>query len=101
MSKQWKGLALVSIIFLLSAFAEPLQEKTVSGKVTSGGEALPGVDVSVQNSSRGTVTNMKGSFSISVGEKADTLVFSSLGYETRKVAIAGKSSVNVSLKETN
>ncbi|WPP49256.1 carboxypeptidase-like regulatory domain-containing protein [Catalinimonas niigatensis] len=84
------------LIFLL-AFHAP--EATISGKVTSGSEALPGVDVSVQGSNQGTVTNMQGNYSLEVGNDADTLVFSSLGYQTQKVAIGGKTTINIQLKE--
>ncbi|MFP4089813.1 MAG: carboxypeptidase-like regulatory domain-containing protein [Cyclobacteriaceae bacterium] len=100
MKKQMKYYALFGSFVLLSAFTLLVQEKQVSGQVSSGGEALPGVDVSVQNSNAGTVTNMKGQYSISVGDDADTLVFSSLGYETQKVAIGGKESINVQLQES-
>lgn len=84
--------------FALLAFTSA-QQQTISGKVTSGGEALPGVDISVQGSNKGTVTNMQGSYSLQISGEADTLVFSSLGYETKKVEIGAKSSINVQLVE--
>jgi hypothetical protein len=84
--------------FALVAFTSA-QQQTISGKVTSGGEALPGVDISVQGSNQGTVTNMQGNYSLQVSGEADSLVFSNLGYETKKVAIGSKTSINVQLEE--
>lgn len=97
MKKILYTLPIFSMLLFLLAFHAP--EATISGKVTSGGEALPGVDVSVQSSNQGTVTNMQGSYSLEVGADADTLVFSSLGYQTQKVAIGGKATINVQLRE--
>ncbi|MDF9799443.1 hypothetical protein OKW21_004706 [Catalinimonas alkaloidigena] len=88
------------IAMLMAIFAFTMvPEATISGKVTSGGDPLPGVDVSVQSSNQGTVTNMQGNYSLEVGGEADTLVFSSLGYKTQKVAIGGRSTINVQLQE--
>lgn len=85
------------IMFAAMAFTT-VPQQTVSGKVTSGGESLPGVDVSIKGTNQGTVTNMKGDYSLEATE-IDTLVFSSLGYKDKVVAVSGKSTVNVKLQE--
>lgn len=85
------------VIFAIMAFVN-VPDQTVSGKVTSGGEPLPGVDVSIKGTNQGTVTNMKGDYSLEAAE-IDTLVFSSLGYKDKVVAVSGKSTVNVKLEE--
>jgi hypothetical protein len=46
------------------AFAAP--DQTVSGTVTDGGKPLSGATVSVKGGTRNTVTDAKGSFTISV-----------------------------------
>ena len=90
---------LLTVIFglMLMAFIQ-VPQKTIEGKVTSGGDPLPGVDVSVQGSNVGTVTNMKGEYSLQANAD-DTLVFSSLGYVNQKVAVSGKSTINVRMPE--
>ncbi|HEX7905740.1 MAG TPA: TonB-dependent receptor [Chitinophagaceae bacterium] len=70
----------------------------VTGKVTSaGGEPLAGVSISVKGSRSGTTTDGNGNFSISVPDDA-VLVFSSVGYETFEIAVAGKTTVNATLQ---
>src|ERR1700730_12203731 len=73
------------------------QEKTVSGVVTSTGNApLAGVSVSIKGTKRGTQTNNAGYFSISAA-KGDVLVFSSVGYIEREVNVGDGNSINVKL----
>lgn len=73
-------------------------QHTVTGQVTSAGDPLPGVDVSVKGSNVGTVTNMKGEFRLEASDN-DTLVFNNLGYVNQKVAVSGRSTINVNMKE--
>lgn len=82
----------------VSSSAITTQEIRVTGKVTSvTGELLAGVSVAVKGSRSGTTTDNSGNFSITVPDDA-VLVFSSVGYETLEVAVAGKSSLSVSLQ---
>lgn len=75
------------------------QQRTVTGTVTDGdGLPLPGVNVLVKDTSRGTQTDFDGNFSISasVGE---TVVFSYLGFETTEMVVDESARLNVSLSE--
>ena len=75
-------------------------EVRISGKVTSAtGEPLAGVSVFVKGSRTGTTTDANGNFSITVPDDA-VLVFSSVGYENVEVAVKGKTTVSVSLKQS-
>ncbi len=76
------------------------QERVVSGQVTSAENnlALPGVTVMVQGTNQGTVTDFDGNYSIEVDEDA-VLVFSSVGFETREIAVNGQAVINVSMGE--
>lgn len=91
---------LMYTFFLLTAFlfAFYVPQATISGKVTSAGKGVAGVDVSVQGSNQGAVSNMQGNYTVEAGAKADTLIFTSLGYQTQKVAIGGRTTINVELK---
>lgn len=74
-------------------------QTTVSGTVTDLEEnsALPGVNVLVKGSTTGTVTDIDGNYSLTVPAGSNTLVFSSVGYETVEVDIAGRNTINVDL----
>jgi TonB-linked SusC/RagA family outer membrane protein len=70
----------------------------VSGKVTAleTGEALPGVNILVQGTSTGTVTDVDGNYRLSVASDA-VLSFSFIGYETERVPVNGRSTIDVEL----
>ena len=73
-------------------------DQRVSGKVTNAaGEPLAGVSVTVKGSRVGTTTGTDGGFALTVPSDA-VLVFSSVGYETKEVAVAGKTSISVKLE---
>jgi TonB-linked SusC/RagA family outer membrane protein len=65
------------------------------------GEAMIGVSVLVQGTSNGTVTDINGNYSISNVPSKATLVVSYVGYLTQKVAVAGRNTVDIVLKEDN
>lgn len=88
---------LCSLLLCLTALA---QEITVSGKVTSAGEEMPGVAVAVKGQSRGTITSVDGSYQIQV-KGNETLVFSFLGYETVSIPVNNQKVINVVLKESS
>lgn len=74
----------------------------VRGKVSSDkGEALPGVSVKIKGTTLGITTDMDGNYSLKVpaAQARGTLVFTYLGFTAQEVAISGRTSINVSLKE--
>ena len=74
-----------------------LQEIRVTGRVTSAlGDPIPGVSVVVKGTITGTTTNANGNYSITVPDNA-ILVFSSVGYESKEVQVAGKSVIDITL----
>ena len=76
-------------------------DETISGTVidASNGQTLPGVNVIVKGTSRGTATSQDGSYELSVSSLQDTLVFSYIGYQTKRVPIDGRTSIDVSLSK--
>ena len=79
-------------------FESKLEEISVSGVVTSfdDGSPIPGVNILVKGSTTGTVTDINGSYRLTVDENA-TLVFSSIGFTTEEVAVNGRSVIDVSM----
>lgn len=76
-------------------------ESVIKGTVTDDkGEPLIGVSVVVKNvSGVGVATDIDGNFSIKVADKNATLVFSYIGFTPQEVALAGRSTLNIILKE--
>ncbi|TRX58310.1 SusC/RagA family TonB-linked outer membrane protein [Fulvivirga sp. M361] len=76
-----------------------LQDKVVTGTVTSqeDGIPLPGVNVLVKGTALGTITDIDGSYSISVPNTANVLIFSYIGYSREEVNIEGKSVINIAM----
>jgi TonB-dependent SusC/RagA subfamily outer membrane receptor len=69
----------------------------ISGRLTADdGEALPGVNIVVKGTTRGTVTDLDGYYSIEAG-KDDILVFSFVGFVSTEVKAARKNVINVSM----
>lgn len=73
------------------------QNSQVTGNVTNpGGTPLPDVSVSVKATTRATLTDTNGAFSINANQ-GEVLIFSSVGYGTKEVAVTG-SNLNVQLE---
>lgn len=71
---------------------------TVAGKVTdTAGLPLPGVSVSLKGGRAGAITAANGDYSIIIPDDNGTLVFSYIGFETKEVQVAGRTTVNVVL----
>lgn len=92
----------IFMLLLLSQIAFS-QNQTVTGKVTNSkdGTAVQSATVSVKGTRTAVQTSADGSFTISVPANATALVISSVGFATQEVAISGKTSVAVSMIETN
>lgn len=78
------------------------QVKTVTGVVKdASGEVLPGVNVILKQTKKGTSTDFDGSYKIAIpNEQGVVLVFSYIGFSNQEIAVNGKSVVNVTLKVT-
>ena len=63
-----------------------IQQKLVTGKVTdaSTGETLPGVNIMIEGTSTGVVSDNAGKYSIQVSSDNAVLVFSYIGYNTEQ-----------------
>ncbi|WP_372936683.1 SusC/RagA family TonB-linked outer membrane protein [Seonamhaeicola sp.] len=90
----------VLLFFSHSSFA---QTATISGVVTEKGTDMPliGVNVAVEGTSKGAVTDFDGRYSIQVDAvKGKSLVFSFIGFKTVSVALTGGSqTVDVTMEE--
>ena len=73
----------------------------MTGTVTDGnsGETLPGVNVTLQGTQTGTVTDAQGQYEIGVPGPDATLVFSFVGYQTQTVQVGDQTVIDVDLQE--
>ncbi|WP_229310907.1 SusC/RagA family TonB-linked outer membrane protein [Larkinella soli] len=72
---------------------------TVKGKVTDEkGEGLPGVNVILKGTDKGTSTDAKGEFQLAVPDENAFLVFSFLGYKRQEVRVGSRGTVTVQLE---
>ena len=91
-----RRLALFMLSMVLSVGILMAQERTVSGKVTAQAEgALPGVNVYIQGTTVGTITDLEGAFSLQVPGPEAVLVFSSVGFKTQTVTVGAQSVIDV------
>lgn len=86
-------------LLVLSTFWGFAQEMTVSGTVTDlTGEPLPGVNVVIKNSGKGTATDFDGNFKLAPSSD-DVLVFSFIGFVTEEIRVGTQSVIDVTLQE--
>ncbi len=86
-------LLLATIPCLQQAYA---QDQTITGTVTSADDGLgmPGVNILLQNTSQGTITDIDGNYSLAAAP-TDTLVFSYIGFKQQIIPIEGRSVINI------
>ena len=93
-----KSLLITFLVFHLSLMTFGQSMIQTSGKVVDGdtNEPIIGCNVLVQNADKGTITDVDGSYSLSVPNNA-VLVFSYLGYKTIEIPVNGSSTIDVTL----
>ncbi|MBR5924717.1 MAG: SusC/RagA family TonB-linked outer membrane protein [Bacteroidales bacterium] len=89
----------ITSVMLFAGILASAQNITVKGVVTdASGAPIPGAGVIVQGTTKGVATGLDGEYSIQVPGNA-TLVFSSVGYETKIIPVEKKSVINVVLSD--
>ncbi len=113
-----KGRQILFLVFMLQLLSTPnlwadhtttidalassqtvLEEKVITGKVTSADspEGLPGVNVSIEGTTTGTITDIDGNYSIEVPSDDAVLVFSYIGFISQKITVGDRSLINVTM----
>lgn len=94
-----KYLMWVMILFMTTII---FAQESVSGTVTdAAGAPIPYVNVLLNGTNKGTITNDEGVFQISVSNGTGVLEFSAIGYTTQTISIEGKSVIDVILLESS
>ncbi len=95
-----KFTALIVLLFSFGVFAQ--NTYTLNGTVKAAVDKMPipGVNIIVLNTTKGTSTDFDGQFSIAVTQD-DILQFSYLGYKTQTVIVTGQTDLVVTLEDDN
>ena len=85
------------IVFILAPVFVFSQSKTITGTVNDENNIpLVGVNISVQNSNIGALTDFDGNYSITIPfDKPQALIFSYLGYTTQEVDVSSSDNISV------
>ena len=89
-------------LFLLTlcCFTVTFAQISITGKVMDESkEPIIGANVMVKGGKSGTITDVNGSFKLSVPNRSSVLVISFIGYATKEVPVGTKKMFNIVLKE--
>lgn len=91
----YEGKTEVTIIIPITV----VQQKTITGTVTDdSGVPIPGVNITIDGTTRGTYTDFDGNYTINA-EAGETLLFSSVGFQDKSVTVGSESVINIILEE--
>lgn len=93
----------IFLVYILLMFFVPnflnAQEISISGTVTDQNDnLLPGVNITVEGTSKGTATDFDGEYSIEV-EKGQVLQFSSVGFQDQEITVGDDDTIDVTMEE--
>lgn len=95
------GRLLVTLL-LMALLCPPgwAQDRQVSGRITSqeDGTAVPGVNVVVEGTTKGTTSDVDGNYSIQLTPSENTLVFSFVGFRSSIIQVDSRSVIDVVLE---
>lgn len=88
------------VAFLSFIGMQAFAQTTITGTVNdANGEPVPGANVRVKGfSDVGTITDLNGSYSLSVPAGATALIFSFVGMQTQEIEIGGQTTISVTLQ---
>jgi len=91
--------SMLTFIFLFMSTLIFAQTKTITGRVVDeNGEAIIGASVTVKGTSRGTITNLDGGFSIVAGPK-EVVNVTLIGYIEQSITVGSQTFLNIAMKE--
>ena len=90
-----------TVLFSVLAVGAFAQNKVTGTVVDATGEPVIGASVIVKGTTNGTVTDFNGNFTINNVPANGSLEISYIGFKTQQVAVAGKTSVSVTMQEDN
>lgn len=95
-----KKLLLLLVLLTGFSYVKAGSTRTITGTVNDAKDNQPivGVSVSAEGTPGGTTTDKGGHYKIMLRENQTTLVFTFIGYETKKIKLGNSNIINVLLK---
>jgi len=92
-----RHLAVMTIVFALSISTMVAQTRTITGKITasSDGTGIPGVNIQVKGTQKGTSSNANGTYSLEVSGASPVLSISSIGFDAQEIKVGNRNVVDV------
>ncbi|WP_394333994.1 SusC/RagA family TonB-linked outer membrane protein [Chryseolinea serpens] len=99
MKKLYKRVSLSLAVMLMLASVALAQERVVTGTVADeSGNFMPGVNIILKGTAKGTVSDAEGKFSLSVPGNDAVLLITFVGYGTTEVQVGTQTNVEVNLQ---
>jgi len=94
-----QSVLILALMIGLTGILFATENRVITGKILNEkGYPLPGVSIVVENTNRGTISDLNGFYQIEVYPEDRSLVFSFLGMKTKKVKIGKANKINVTLE---
>ena len=92
-----RHLAITTFVFALSISTMVAQTRTITGKITasSDGTGIPGVNIQVKGTQKGTSSNASGTYSLEVSGASPVLSFTSIGFDAQEIKVGNRNVVDV------
>ncbi|MCH9007107.1 TonB-dependent receptor [candidate division KSB1 bacterium] len=92
-------IVLALFVYFLNAGSADAQEREISGRVVSADNnaGLPGANIVIKGTTRGTATAPDGSFTLKIPDAGATLVVSYIGYSTQEVQVTNEPEITIAL----
>ena len=93
--------ALLLFVFIFLFGTQAFAQRQVTGTVTdaSSGDPLIGATIQIKGTTRGTVTDMSGKYTIDVDGPGDVLIFSYVGYDSKEETVGDRTAIDMTLSE--
>ena len=92
-----RHLAITTLVFALGISTMVAQTRTITGKITasSDGTGIPGVNIQVKGSQKGTSSNASGTYSLEVAGASPVLSITSIGFDAQEIKVGNRNVVDV------
>ena len=95
----WRCALLAMVMLGISSITSGQTQGTVRGKITDNtGQPLPGVNIIIENTTQGTVSDLEGNYTMQAGSN-QVLLFQMVGMETVRMQVNNQRVINVRLRE--
>ncbi|HMQ08173.1 MAG TPA: TonB-dependent receptor [Saprospiraceae bacterium] len=94
-----RSITILSLLLFIVAGMKA--QKTVTGKVTDAdGDPLIGANITIKNTTTGTITDGSGLFSIQVRGNDDVLIFDYIGMKKTEIRVGSQTSIDIKMVES-